>query len=146
MKLTRDQSQKLLHERGIWITNACDKCGQLLGAVRWTRRNEEGEWCSPECRDGVKVELKPSAVATRQTVEGKRIASRAAGRPKKHANNAEKQRSYRSTLKNGLALRNTPSQSIENAQLAAAKNGCHVVGLVPETQALETLPTQESAR
>jgi hypothetical protein len=53
MRLTREQTEKLLRERGIWITEACDKCGKLLGAVRWTRRNEPGEWCSAECRDGV---------------------------------------------------------------------------------------------
>src|ERR1700730_6138465 len=27
MKLEREQSQKLLRERGIWVTGACDKCG-----------------------------------------------------------------------------------------------------------------------
>jgi hypothetical protein len=53
MKLTREQSEKLLRERGVWITDACDKCGQLLGAVRWTRKGERGEWCSGACRDGV---------------------------------------------------------------------------------------------
>lgn len=54
MKLTKEQSQKLLHERGIWVTEACDKCGRLLGAVRYTRRGESGEWCSELCRDGVR--------------------------------------------------------------------------------------------
>jgi hypothetical protein len=53
MKLSREQSQKLLRVRGIWGTEACDKCGQLLGSVRWTRKSEPGEWCSKECRDGV---------------------------------------------------------------------------------------------
>ena len=46
MKLTREQVQKLLQDRGIWVTNACDTCGQLLGAVRWTCKGESGEWCS----------------------------------------------------------------------------------------------------
>lgn len=55
MKLTREQSQKLLRERGIWITEACDKCGKLLGSVRWTRKGEPGEWCSAQCRDGIKA-------------------------------------------------------------------------------------------
>ena len=53
MKLTKEQSQKLLRERGIWVTEACDKCGRLLGSVRYTRRGEPGEWCSESCRDGV---------------------------------------------------------------------------------------------
>lgn len=44
-----------LRNRGIYVTNACDRCGKLLGSVRWTRKDEPGEWCSRECRDG-KVE------------------------------------------------------------------------------------------
>jgi hypothetical protein len=53
MKLIREQSQKLLRECGVWITEACDKCGKLLGPVRWTVRGESGAWCSRKCRDGV---------------------------------------------------------------------------------------------
>jgi hypothetical protein len=56
MRLMREQSEKLLREHGVWITEACAKCGRLLGAVRWTRRGEPGEWCSAACRDGVKAE------------------------------------------------------------------------------------------
>src|ERR1700730_8782252 len=55
MKLKREQSQKLLRERGIWVTGACDKWGQLLDSVRWTRKGERGEWCSAACRDGIKI-------------------------------------------------------------------------------------------
>jgi hypothetical protein len=55
MRLTREQSRKLLPERGIWITEACDKCGKLLGSVRWTCRGEPGEWCSIACRDGIEA-------------------------------------------------------------------------------------------
>jgi hypothetical protein len=97
MKLTREQSQKLLRERAIWITNACDKCGQLLGAVRWTRRGEAGEWCSAECRDGIKTERSTSASVklAASAQPQRRIGSRTTGRCKTHATNAEKQRSYR---------------------------------------------------
>jgi len=56
MRLTKAQSEQLLEQHGIWITVACDRCGNLLGAVRWTRRGEAGEWCSELCRDGVKAE------------------------------------------------------------------------------------------
>jgi hypothetical protein len=56
MRLTTEQSEQLLGRHGIWITSACDQCGNLLGAVRWTRRGEGGEWCSELCRDGVKAE------------------------------------------------------------------------------------------
>jgi hypothetical protein len=40
MRLTREQSQKLLRERGVWITEACDKCGKLLGSVRFVGHAE----------------------------------------------------------------------------------------------------------
>jgi hypothetical protein len=56
MRLTKAQSEQLLEQHGIWITAACDECGNPLGAVRWTRRGEAGEWCSERCRDGVRTE------------------------------------------------------------------------------------------
>jgi hypothetical protein len=117
MKLTPEQSQKLLQERGIWITEACDRCGQLLGSVRWTRKGEPGEWCSAACRDGVKAErptfasIEVAAAVNRR--RQKRIGSRPSGRPRTHATNAEKQRFYRNRLKNGLALRNTPPNTLK---------------------------------
>lgn len=89
MKLT-EQQQIELRERGIVANEACDKCGTILGAVRFTRRGEPGEWCSRECRDGL------AAVQERQ--------ARRAGRPRKHSDIAAKQRAYRSRLR---ALRNT---------------------------------------
>lgn len=52
MQLTRNQ-QADLRERGIFASEICDKCGKILGAVRYTRRGEPGEWCSHECRDGI---------------------------------------------------------------------------------------------
>jgi hypothetical protein len=60
MKLTEEQRQRLLRGRGIWITEACDKCGQSLGSVRWTRRDEPGEWCSIACRDGIEAGISNS--------------------------------------------------------------------------------------
>jgi hypothetical protein len=126
MKLTKEQSHRLLQECGIWLTNACDKCGQLLGSARWTRKGEPGEWCSATCRDGIKAERLTSAsvepAAATSAKSQRRIGSLPSGRPKMHATKAEKQRSYRSRLKNGLALRNTPSEVIENAQLVGVKN------------------------
>jgi hypothetical protein len=56
MKLADEQSRKILAQYGCWITEACDRCRKLLGAVRYTRRGEPGEWCSELCRDGVKAE------------------------------------------------------------------------------------------
>jgi hypothetical protein len=124
MKLSQDRSQKLLQQHGIWMTEACDKCGRLLGSVRWTHRGEPGEWCSAQCCDGISS---ARSAATVKELRRKRIGARPAGRPKKHANNAEKCREYRKRLGNVLATRNTPSQQIENTQIAAAKNGSRVL-------------------
>ncbi len=128
MKLTREQIQILFCERGVWITEACDRCGKLLGAVRWTIKGQPGEWCSAQCRDGIKAP-EPKVAASAQSK--RRVGSRRSGRSKIHATNADRQRSYRSRLQNGLALRNTPSQAIENALVADVKNGSCVVGSHP---------------
>lgn len=52
MKLTEAQSHELMRKHGVYLTEACDKCGKLLGPVRFTRKGEDGVWCSRECRDG----------------------------------------------------------------------------------------------
>jgi len=78
MKLLQALSQNFLERRGFWITEACDKCGQLLGSVRWTRKEERGEWCSAECRDGIRVALKANTRCCREcgvVLEGKRADS-----------------------------------------------------------------------
>ena len=76
MKLNQEQRQKLLHELGIGVTEACDKCGQLLGSIRWTRRSKPGEWCSPLCRDG--LDHKPLGVCQScgASLNGKRKGTR----------------------------------------------------------------------
>lgn len=53
MRLSETQNRELLHKHGVYVTEACDKCGQILGPVRFTRYAEKGEWCSRLCRDGV---------------------------------------------------------------------------------------------
>lgn len=68
MNLSVEVPEKLKSDRGMYVTTACDTCGALLGAVRYTRRGELGEWCSEICRDGV------AAVELRQL--------RRAGRPR----------------------------------------------------------------
>ena len=52
MRLTVQQSYALLEKHGCYVTEACDKCGQILGALRFTRKDSRGEWCSRKCRDG----------------------------------------------------------------------------------------------
>jgi hypothetical protein len=57
MKLSPEQSRKIFLEYGCWLTSACDKCGKLLGSVRYTCKGQESEWCSALCRDGEERQL-----------------------------------------------------------------------------------------
>jgi hypothetical protein len=91
MRLTVERSRRVLASHGCYVTEACDKCGTLLGAVRYIRRGESGEWCYALCRDGIKVVAKREA--------------RKAGRPRKHGSNADRQRACRA--RRPRALRNT---------------------------------------
>ena len=86
MHLTTQQSYDLLARHGAFAREICDKCGAVLGAVRFTRRDESGVWCSRECRG-----------------DGERRTTRKNGRPCKYRNGEEcraaktrQQRSYRS--------------------------------------------------
>jgi hypothetical protein len=55
MQLTTEQSYSLLDKFGVYAGECCDRCGQVLGPERFTRRNESGVWCSRGCRDGEKA-------------------------------------------------------------------------------------------
>jgi hypothetical protein len=57
MRLTEEQSRALLERYGAFVTELCDKCGKILGSIRFTRYGRTGEWCSKRCRDG--FERKP---------------------------------------------------------------------------------------
>jgi hypothetical protein len=81
MTLTTQQAYALLAKHGVYSLSACDKCGQLLGAVRYTRKKEAREWCSRGCRG-----------------DGERPLIRRGGRPRKYKTNAERQRVYRASL------------------------------------------------
>jgi hypothetical protein len=52
MLLSIELRQQLQVDRGVYVTEACDRCGKLLGPVRFTFRGEVGAWCSKVCRDG----------------------------------------------------------------------------------------------
>jgi RNase P subunit RPR2 len=55
MLLTIKQSYRLLDLHGCFVREVCDRCGAILGPVRYTRERERGEWCSRECRDGAEA-------------------------------------------------------------------------------------------
>src|SRR5437879_1197425 len=82
MRLTEAQSRELLAKHDVYATEACDKCGKILGYVRFKSYGEQGEWCSLLCRDG-------SAIA-----ESYR-ATRKGGRPPKYRNQRERQAAER---------------------------------------------------
>ena len=52
MRLTPERSYSLLEKHSCFASEACDKCGQILGPIRFTRRGDNGVWCSRGCRDG----------------------------------------------------------------------------------------------
>jgi hypothetical protein len=53
MQITETQSRELLQTLDVYVAEACDRCSQILGQVRYTRRDETGEWCSRARCDGV---------------------------------------------------------------------------------------------
>jgi hypothetical protein len=81
MRLTTAQSYEALERFGCYLTEACDKCGRMLGPVRYTRKGEVGVWCSRECRGDAESTM-----------------VRKGGRPRKYKTNAERQRAYRVNL------------------------------------------------
>ncbi len=50
--LTPQQSYGLLAKHGCYAKECCDRCGQIIGPVRFTRQANSGVWCSRGCRDG----------------------------------------------------------------------------------------------
>jgi hypothetical protein len=72
MQLTEERSRGLFCSTGNYVRQACDKCGQILGCVRWTRRGESGEWCSEKCRDGASAQPAYSCHGCGSSLHGKR--------------------------------------------------------------------------
>ena len=50
MLLAIQKSYELLAKYGFFAREICDKCGIVLGAVRFTRHGESEVYCSRECR------------------------------------------------------------------------------------------------
>ena len=107
--LRAELRKRLLEERGIHVTEACDACGQLLGPVRYTRRGEPGEWCSGKCRG-----------------DEERRLIRKGGRPRKYRTK-EQRRAAKTNLqrvyRDRLNVEKTPLQLTASKGLADAKIG-----------------------
>jgi hypothetical protein len=98
MNLTTAQSYELLSRHGCYATSACDKCGKLLGAVRYTRKDEAGEWCSRECRDGKALSVRKGGRPRKYQTDATRISA-------ERLQNAERQREFRlKSQRNGKPL------------------------------------------
>jgi hypothetical protein len=102
MMLREELRRRLLEDRGIYVKEACDKCGQLFGSVCYTRRGDSGVWCSRECRG-----------------DAERPAIRKGGRPRKHRSNAERQQAYRERV---LTVTKPPRSFAETKHLQAQKS------------------------
>lgn len=122
--LTVQQSYALLATHRVFAREICDKCGRLLGAVRFTRKDESGVWCSRECRG-----------------DGERRAIRKGGRPRKYKDermrknaHALQQRDFR--LRSSVT--ETPSNLFGNTRLTGAKTAPSTIPLTPLSPGLET--------
>jgi hypothetical protein len=79
MLLSLQQINGVFAKHGGYAKECCDRCGQLLGPVRFTRRGDVKVRYSPDCRG-----------------DGYRRAIRRGGRPRKVQNQA---RAFQSTLR-----------------------------------------------
>ena len=141
MKLNKEQSRKLLRERAIWIIEACDKCGQLLGSVRWTRRGEPGEWCSKACRDGIEADVSKSN--SKGCLEcGTRLDAKRADT--KFCSRTHMMRYRRSKLSKSLGKREiTGNTPIGKQGLTLAQNGESTKAISRCTQPLQTASSEK---
>jgi hypothetical protein len=73
MLLAIQKSCELLARYGFFAREICDKCGIVLGAVRFTRHGESEVYCSPECRG-----------------DAHRSVTRRPGRPRKYKSDRER--------------------------------------------------------
>src|SRR5437660_7414182 len=73
MLLAIQKSYELLAKYGCFAREICDKCGIVLGAVRFTRHGESKVYCSRKCRG-----------------ETHRSATHRRGRPRKHKTDRER--------------------------------------------------------
>ena len=76
MLLAIQKSYELLANCGCFAREICNKCGTVLGAVRYTRKDESGVWCSGECRGDVRrfVRLKPGRPRKYKNADQRRAA------------------------------------------------------------------------
>jgi hypothetical protein len=96
MQLSIQRAYELVASHGVYARDCCDKCGRLLGAVRYTRKDEVGEWCSRECRgDAARAAVRKGGRPRKYRTERARVVA-------ERLQNAERQRTFRvRSLRNG---------------------------------------------
>ena len=106
MMLTPQQSYELQAKHACFIKECCDRCGQILGPVRFTRRGDAGIWCGQKCRGDAdrKLVRKGGRPRKYKTENDRRQAER--------RQNAERQKAFR-----GRVQRNgKPSRSFDETK------------------------------
>jgi hypothetical protein len=124
MLLTVKQAYELFAKHGVFAREICERCGAVLGPVRFTRGGEAGVWCSRECRG-----------------DGERRTMCKGGRPRKYKNGDEgraaktrQQKNYRSSLD----VEKTVCIQSETKDLQAQKSRLSTIPLTPSFPPLET--------
>jgi hypothetical protein len=124
MLLTVQQAYELLAKHGVFAREICDKCGAVLGAVRFTRSGDAGVWCSRECRG-----------------DGERRAIHKTGRLRKYENGDER-RTAKTQQQRNYRLRPRVEKTVciqsETKDLQAQKSPLSTIPLTRLTSAQET--------
>jgi len=132
MRLTTQQSYGLLARHGIFSREICDKCGAVLGAVRFTRRDEVGVWCSRRCRGDIA-----------------RQVTRKMGRPRKYQN-GEESRAAKTRQQRDYRLRPSVEKTLciqsETKDLQAQKSPLSPYPLTRSLSALKQPPCENGGR
>jgi hypothetical protein len=126
MLLAIQKSYELLAKYGFFAREICDKCGTVLGAVRFTRRDGSEVWCSRECRGDIQ-----------------RATMRKGGRPRKYESPKERrtaktrqQGSYRAIS----VWKKPPRIASKTKDLQARKSGLSTTPPCLVVPGLETSP------
>jgi hypothetical protein len=128
--------QRPLRERGVYVTEACDRCGRVLGPVRYMKAGDSGAWCSRQCRDGAHAHVPGTCRACGARLpEGKR-------RGAKYCEGACKQSAHRSRA--DVRPSETPRLSVTDASICAvfssSERAVRPAGHPRANRAPDTLP------
>lgn len=129
MMLSTELRERLKRERSIYVAEACDECGGLLGVVRFTRASDNGVWCSRKCRDGANAHTPGTCHACGAPLAGMRRGTKfcsAVCRVRENRKSQTGQKSSNEPLKrHGLQTR------VEDLPVAAHSDADRAAGTLP---------------